>query len=194
MEIHPDCRHLTTFLTPWGRYRYKKAPQGHKASGDGFNERYSTATSNFPNKERIVDDSCLFAQGVENNFHHTCKYIDLCGRNGITLNPKKFQFCQDVVDFAGLQITNTNVRPSHKLLDAIRKFPTPVDITGARAWFGLVNQGAYAFAMTEEMAPFRHLLKPKTKFEWTQELDDLFEKSKETIINKDMIEGHWHAY
>ena len=28
------------------------------------------------------------------------------------------------------------------------------DITGARAWFGLGNQGAYAFAMTKEMALF----------------------------------------
>ena len=28
------------------------------------------------------------------------------------------------------------------------------DITGAQAWFGLGNKGAYAFAMTKEMALF----------------------------------------
>ena len=72
-----------------------------------------------------------------------------------------------MVNFAGLQITKTNVRPSEKLLQSIRDFSTPQDITGARAWFGLVNQAAYAFAMTEEMACFRHLLKPKVLFEWT---------------------------
>ena len=42
--------------------------------------------------------------------------------------------------------------------------------------------------MTEEMAPFRHLLKPKVKFEWTEELDQLFIKSKQTIVDK-IIEG-----
>ena len=38
--------------------------------------------------------------------------------------------------------------------------------------------------MTEEMAPFRHLLKPKTKFEWTEELDRAFQLSKDSIISK----------
>ena len=32
---HEDDRHKTTFITPWGRYRYLPAPQGYMASGDG---------------------------------------------------------------------------------------------------------------------------------------------------------------
>ena len=86
--------------------------------------------------------------------------------------------------FAGLKVSNTSVMPSDKLLDSIKNFPAPKDITGARAWFGLVNQGAYAFAMTEVMAPFCHLLKPKTKFLWTEELDRAFNLSKQNIIDK----------
>ena len=31
-----EDRHITTFITPWGRYRYKVAPQGFLASGDGL--------------------------------------------------------------------------------------------------------------------------------------------------------------
>ena len=27
VPLHPDDRHLTTFITPWGRYRYKTAPR-----------------------------------------------------------------------------------------------------------------------------------------------------------------------
>ena len=130
----------------------------------------------------------MWADSIEDSFLQTCRYLDLCAKNGIILNPQKFQFCQDEVDFAGLQVTATNVKPSEKLLESIRNFPTPKDITGARAWFGLVNQGAYAFATTSEMAPFRHLLQPKVKFEWTQELDRLFKKSKVAIVNK-IIEG-----
>ena len=188
VPLHPAHRHFTTFLTPFGRFRYKAAPQGHMVSGDGFNERYSAITSSFKNVERCVDDSIMWADNIQDSFTQVCEYLDLCARNGIILNPKKFQFCQDVADFAGLQITNTSVRPSEKLLQSIRRFPTPQDISGARAWFGLVNQAAYAFAMTEEMACFRHLLKPKVKFEWTEELDKLFVKSKQAIVDK-IIEG-----
>ena len=32
------------------------------------------------------------------------------------------------------------------------------------------------------MAPFRHVLKPSTKFEWTEELGKCFDESKKKII------------
>ena len=52
-----------------------------------------------------------------------------------------------------------------------------------RAWFGLVNQGAYAFSIAKEMKPFRHILKPDNKFIWTDELNNLFIKSKQVIVD-----------
>ena len=158
------------------------------ASGDTYNQRFDAIISDFKNKVKCVDDTCMWADSIEASFYQTCEWLDLCARNGITLNPKKFLFAQDRVDFAGLTITPTNIRPSANFLDAIRDFPTPTDITGARAWFGLINQGAYAFAMTKQMRPFRALLKPSTVFQWTDELDRLFHESKE-IIFKEMKEG-----
>ena len=75
--------------------------------------------------------------------------------------------------------------PSEKTLEAIRNFPRPTDIMGARAWFGLVNQVAFSFTL---MIHFRHLLSPKTKLEWTPELDRLFKRSKEVIV-KEITQG-----
>ena len=109
--------------------------------------------------------------------------LDLCARHNITLKPSKFQFAVDDADFGGLTVTPDSIKPQQKFLDSIRNFPTPKDITGARAWFGLVNQGSYAFSMAKEMKVFRELLKPANKFEWTAELNKAFEKSKETIID-----------
>ena len=40
VSLHADDRHYTTFITPWGRYRYRVAPQGYIASGDGYTRRY----------------------------------------------------------------------------------------------------------------------------------------------------------
>ena len=184
VSLNPDDRHYTTFLTERGRYRYKVSALGHLVSRDGYNERLDAITSEFRNLVRCVDDTAIWAPDITTHFLQVGKFLDLFARNEIILNKEKFQFCQDTVLFAGLKESNSSVMPSDKLLDSIRNFPAPKDISGAHAWFGLVNQGAYAFAMTEEMAPFRHLLKPKTKFEWTEELDRAFELSKENIVNK----------
>ena len=160
------------------------APQGFMACGDAYNQRFDAIISGFKNKVKCVDDTCMWANSIAAPFFHACEWLYLCARNRITLNPKEFQFAQDTVDFAGLTITPTNIRSSAKFLDAIRNFPTPTDITGARAWFGQINQGAYAFAMTRQMKPFRALLKPSTVFQWTDELDRLFHESKEIKIKE----------
>ena len=188
VPIREEDRHLTTFITPWGRYRYKVAPQGFLASGDAYNQRFDAIISEFPDKVKCVDDTCMWSSNIKESFLQACKWLDLCARHGITLNPKKFQFAEDSVDFAGMQITATNVKPSPKFLDSIRNFPQPKDITGARAWFGLVNQAAYAFSMAKFMKPFRHLLKPSSKFQWSDELSAIFEESKSVII-KEIQEG-----
>ena len=183
-----EDRHITTFITPWGRYRYKVAPQGFLASGDGYTQRFDSIIADFKNKVKCVDDTVMWETGIKEAFLQNCEWLDLCGKNGITLNPKKFQFAQDVVDFSGLTVTNESIKPQQKFLDSILQFPTPKDITGARAWFGLVNQGSYAFAMAKEMKPFRELLKTTKKFEWTDELEEAFAKSKITIVEA-MKEG-----
>ena len=37
-----ECdKHLTTFITPFGRFRYARAPQGYLSSGDGYNCRFA---------------------------------------------------------------------------------------------------------------------------------------------------------
>ena len=188
VPILEEDRHTTTFITPWGRYRYKVAPQGFLASGDAYNQRFDAIIADFKNKVKCVDDTCMWAESIEAAFFQACQWLDLCSRNGITLNPKKFQFAQDDVEFAGMTITPTNVKPSSKFLDSIKLFSRPTDITGARAWFGLVNQGSYAFAMAKIMKPFRHLLKPSTRFAWSEDLETAFQLSKDVMI-KEMKDG-----
>jgi len=64
VPICREDRHLTTFITPWGRYRYKTAPQGYIASGDGYTRRYDEIVSDIPNKTKCVDDVLLLFSGL----------------------------------------------------------------------------------------------------------------------------------
>ena len=184
VPIHEEDRHVTTFMTPWGRYRYKVAPQGFLAAGDGYNQRLDSVLADITTKVRCVDDTCTWAPDVRTAFLDACALLDTCARHGVILNPDKFQFCQDVVEFAGLLVTRDSIEPSQKIIDSIQNFPEPKTISDARGWFGLVEQAAWAFTRADVMGPFRHLLRPKNKFVWTPELADLFLKSKQVIIDR----------
>ena len=119
----------------------------------------------------------MYDKTIREQFFRTCSFLTLCSSNGIIFNKEKFQFSQKEVEYLGFEITADSVKPS----ESIRDFPQPTDITGIRSWFGLVNQVAYAFSMTNTMKPFREMLKPTTEFIWTDELQKSFTESKEAI-------------
>ena len=68
IPLHENDRHLTTFITPWGRYRYKVAPQGYIASGDGYTRRFDEIVSNVTNLTKCMNDSLLWADDLESSF------------------------------------------------------------------------------------------------------------------------------
>ena len=182
VPLHVEDRHLTTFITPWGRYRYCRNPQGFVGASDGYNRRFDAVLSDFGRKERCVDDTVFWNSNLADHWRRTLEFLETAGRAGIVLNPEKFQFCQREVDFAGFRISSGLVQPLPKYLDAIRDFPRPVSITDIRSWFGLVNQVAAYGQMRPLMAPFRRLLSPKKTFSWNDELLAAFAASKAEII------------
>ena len=159
MELDAESQKLTTFITEWGRYRFTRLTQGHISAGDAYTYRYDDIISDVEDIVKCVDDTCLFKPTMEEAFFHAWDYLALCAENGIVINREKFQFCRDSIIFAGLQVTPDGIKPSENLLSAIKNFPPPKDITGARSWFGLVNQVSWAYAISDIMLPFRDLVK-----------------------------------
>lgn len=179
LEAH---RHLTTFVTPFGRYRCKRAPQGFVSSGDGYNRRFDSVLADFERKERCVDDTIHYDDNLEDHWWRTIEFLRRTGEAGIVLNSSKFQFAQKSVVFAGFRIKESSIEPLPKFLDAIRHFPVPANISDIRSWFGLVNQVANYGQLRDIMAPFRPFLSPKHPFQWTSELSKAFQESKDSIV------------
>lgn len=58
VPLSEQAKQLTTFITPWGRHRYLRNPQGLISAGDEFNRCTDTAFQSIPNLAKVVDD-CL---------------------------------------------------------------------------------------------------------------------------------------
>ena len=139
VPLREEDRHLTTFLTPWGRYKYCNLPQGHMAAGDAYTARYDKITQGFKHMERCVDNTILYDSNIEENFNRVCQYITKCSRAGITFNEEKFCFGQEQLEYLGYHLGKASVEPSEDMLRSITEFPEPKDITGVRSWFSLTN-------------------------------------------------------
>ena len=192
VPIHAADRHYTTFITEWGRFQYRMSPQGHKASGDGYTQRFDLIIQDIPDKIKVIDDTLQWSDNLLKCFFNTCQFLDKCGNNGIVLNPKKFQFGEKIVQFVGFEVGVDTIKPGAKYEAAIKNFPRPKTLTDMRSYFGLVEQVAYTFYASGVMAPFRDLLKPsnasKGKIYWDEQLEHIFKESKTEILEA-MREG-----
>ena len=184
IPLAEESRELTAFITPWGTYQFKRAPQGFFNSGDKFDASYGEIIKEIERLVRMKDDTMLYDFSIEENFWHAWDFLQLCATSGIVLNKKKFQFCTKNAKFAGLNVTAKGITPSDEILKAIQDFQAPTDIHGMRSWFGLVRQVAWAHSLKDELEPFRESLKKNTKFYWNANLQKLFDESKTKILEK----------
>ena len=94
VPLRQSDRHLTTFITPFGRWRYTRAPQGFLSSGDGYNRRFDAILSSFERKERCVDDTIHYDDELEQHWWRIIDFLTRVGQAGMVLNPDKFQFAE----------------------------------------------------------------------------------------------------
>jgi hypothetical protein len=151
VALREEDRHLTTFITPWGLYRYRSAPQGYLSSGDAYTHRYDKVPMGVKNVIRVIDDTLLYAKNLEEAFKQVAEYLTLVGENGIVLNSDKFCFGEDVVDWAGIRLTEDKVQPLPEHVRAIRDFPMPTNITDMRSYWALVNQVSPYYSVVTEV-------------------------------------------
>ena len=82
---------------------------------------------------------------LEECFFQTCRYLTVTSRNGIVMNPKKFVFWRQEVEFAGYTVGPDSVRPNAKMLSTIGEFPTPKTIRALKILLVLLASKIFKF-------------------------------------------------
>ncbi len=188
MEMDEASQLLTTFITPWGRFKHKRATMGLSCAGDEYNRRTDAALAGLDNMEKVVDDIIIHGDNLEQHLEDVKKFLIRCREAGITLNPKKFKLAQHEVKFAGYMVTSEGIKADEGKLKAIKNFPKPTNITDLRSFLGLVEQLAgFTKGAAEAMQPLRPLLSSKNEFYWTCDHDRAFEASKAVMLSPPVL-------
>ena len=160
---------MTTFITPFGRIAFLRAPYGITSIAEHYNRRMDEAFEGMAGFRKVVGDVIVFSRTREEHIQHVRKFLTRCQEKGISLNAGKLQLTQQTVKFAGFIVSGDGYRPDPELVRALSDFPTPGNLTEVRSFFGLVNQLAYFVEnVSEHLAPIRLLLSSKREFVWAE--------------------------
>ena len=130
---------LTTFNTPWGKYRWLRMPFGLKVSGDVFQERLDKVLRLVPGVLGIVDD--IVIHGLTENAHDGTVLI-LCETsrlNNLSLNSKKMQFKSTDCKFFGHRLTSDGIKADPKKIEAIIQMDPPQNVANLQSFNGMIN-------------------------------------------------------
>jgi len=177
--LDTESQLYTTFITPFGRYKYLRAPYGLSSIAEHYNRRMAEAFEGLTGHRRVVDDVVIYDKDRESHIAHVHQFLQRCRDKQISLNKDKCDFCQMQVTFAGFQLSSTGYRIHSAITDAVSQFPTPATRSDLRSFFGLANQLSSSTDMVSKLLlPLRSLLSTKHDFLWSAEHDRAFSEAK----------------
>ena len=182
VELEEESRPLTTFYTPWGRFRFRRAPMGFISTGDSYNWRGDKAIEGLVRTHKVVDDVLIASRSYEEHIQDVRNFFEVCKENQITLSKHKLQFAQTRAVFAGYVVSREGIESDPNKVRAISQFPEPENITQLRSFMGLVNQlGAFSSEISSAAHPLRELLKKRNDFVWLNSHQKAFDQVKECL-------------
>ena len=189
-----EDRHLTTFISPLGRYMFCRGPMGLCSTGDEYNRRGDEALSDIPNLAKVVDDIIIWDKDLDTHIQHIKDVLNRCRTHGITLNADKVCLAAQSVSFCGYTISGNGIAANTEKIKAITDFPTPANITDLRSFMGLVNQLAeFTPDIASSANTLRTLMSPRNSFKWTPDHDAAFLKTKEALAKPPILAHFDHT-
>ena len=180
--LDESSRHLTTFITPFGRYKYLRAPYGNSSISEHYNRRMDECFTGIDGVQRVVDDVIIYSKSKEEHVVKVRVFLARCRERGVALNPAKTQHQQKRVKFAGFIVAENGYIPDPALTCAIADFSTPQSLTELLSFSGQANQVApFSEDTAEYLEPLRPLLSTKRTFIWDGYDQVAFEKARAAL-------------
>ena len=200
VKLDDESSNLTTFTTPYGRYKWLRLPFGTSVSAEIFAKRLYDCVQDLSGIVCIADDLMIY--GVGRTDHEATRDHDLklekllqrCREVGIRLNASKMILRQKSVTFLDHVITHDGLQSDPAKIEAIKEMPSPTDVTGVQRLKGLVNYLAkFLLGLSDVMEPIRQLTRKNVPWNWSNTQEKALEKMKILVSESPVLCFYDHA-
>nr|CAI5849022.1 unnamed protein product [Callosobruchus analis] len=197
VELHPNSRYITTFMTSKGLYQYKRLMFGITCAPELFQKILERKIIHCDGALNFIDDILVFGENEKNHDDRLSKVLDTLKKNNVLLNEKKCIYKVQEVEFLGNKLTAKGVKPLERYIDSIRQFRAPETIEELQSFLGLANYvNKWIPNLATVTEPLKQLLRKKLgktasiKKLWLKEQKESFEKIKQ-ILTKIQTLGYY---
>ncbi|UYV69742.1 K02A2.6-like [Cordylochernes scorpioides] len=191
IPLSPDCQHLTTFITPFGRYKYCRMPFGISLAPEYFQKVMSIILQGMDGVMCYLDDILIFASDSKTHDRILRLVLRKLKEAKVTLNKAKCVFGVPRINFLGHILDEDGIRPNPAKIEAVAEMPAPTDVHGVRRFLGMVNHlGRFVGNLSEIVAPLNQLLVKGQDFVWDSSQERAFRKLKELLTTQPILAAY----
>ena len=176
IKLDDDSSKLTTFWTPFGRYRYLRMPFGICSAPEEFESTLHEQLGDLEGVEVLGDDMLVVGYGDtqdEANKNHDENLLRLLKRAreiNLKFNKKKLNLRRSEVKFMRHVLTSDGLKPDADKVKAVAEMPRPTTKQETLSLLGFVNYLAKFLPRLSEVAqPLRELTTKNARFVWSSQ-------------------------
>ena len=129
-----------------------------------------------------IDDILLLANEKQKMIELIKKLHKIASRENLKLAPEKTFYMLLKVKFLGHEIGNNTIKPIPSKIDAIKRIPSPKEKKDVMQFHGSVNfYSKFIEKLHVNLKPLYTLLHDDVKFQWTPELEKIFQNVKNAM-------------
>ncbi|GBM21326.1 Uncharacterized protein K02A2.6 [Araneus ventricosus] len=139
IPLDKKSSYLTTFITPFGRFRFQRLPFGISSAPEHFQRRMSQMLYGIPGTICHMDDILIWGSTQE---EHDQRLTEVCKRlknSGMTFNAKKCIFSQTSIKFLGHIIDGQGIHPDPDKIAAIENYQPQTNKKELKQLLGMAN-------------------------------------------------------
>ena len=182
IELDTESRHLTTFVTHKGLFRYKRLLFGVNCAPEIYQHTLQQVLHDCEGVRVIADDIIVFGSNVKEHDVRLEKVLaTLCSRN-LTLNPDKCKFGMEKLIFMGHVLSKDGIQPTGERVKAVNEAKRPETVNEVRSFLGLVNYcGRFINNLSTIEEPLRRLTRKNVNWAWGSEQERSFQELKKRL-------------
>ncbi|XP_072175145.1 uncharacterized protein [Diadema setosum] len=182
VKLDEESSRLTTFNSPFGRYRFKRLPFGLSASQDVFQTKMNQILEGCSGVICMADDIAVVGKTVEEHDANLHNLMRVASKHGLVFNWNKCRIKQESIRFYGLVFDKHGAHPDPQRVEAVQAIQAPTSQRELQEFLGIVTyMSPFISNLSSLTAPLRDLLKKDTTFAWSPSHQMVFEKTKAAI-------------
>lgn len=193
IKLSHESSKLTTFWTPFGRYRFMRLPFGLCVSTDIYQCRLHEIFEGLEDVIVIQDDILVIGRGDTDekaSINHDRALEKLLARAkqaNLKFNKDKIKLKQREVRYMGHIITPDGLKADPGIVSAIRQMPYPTDVTQVKSFIGMATYlSKFVPHLSSLCEPLRVLTRKDQEWTFEDEQRKAVDKVKD-IISKSPV-------